>query len=1127
MNDGSAVNGRAAAGSSRMWHLLRAQWAQHPVAASLALLALLAGVSGVALAYADAPGKEWVAASLLLPYALCLLENLLCVARGRAPAWPGWFTAAAGVNLALGLGSLHDLTAGMRAPAGLPSELVAAPVAAALALALPLVLPRVLQVASGLLSFLAGRLRLPAALFEVPRVYVLVVLAIAGGSAAALSEANLPTGWFLFGLALLAAAVAMALVHRHTLAPGQPGTAWLRFLPHLPLGTWLGAAPFTVLLNELIEPPPVTAISAMAIGTALGLAGTFYWSAQRLRRAPVAQRAGRPAERTDSIQAKVEHYVDVYGLSARLVGSIRRSDGGVFGVTGVRGAGKSALTRHVLHRLADEHLALEVTAPVRHDPNMGFFLAVCRSLCARVRDDLGPILVGPSLGAQAQVATRVRNVAIGILAAVALAALAVERVSPRLPGGDGIAAFGKESDDPLLGRVGWAEAYPLLVERRIVDHLLAQIDRALVEESEARRRISRATRYVLLPNPDRQRFLLLRQPLTEAAPPESAPRGAERDDIAFLRDLVDPDRLAPGVFLAGGPGGDALRREVGSDPGSMVDAWMFLSARIADHPAIAAPLRHLSRELRWFLLSSGPDADAAPSARTHNRLFLSHLILEAFGNADPKLSFDYLRLERFAEAVRVYRHLLDGDVVPRATSAATPGAPGAALTTDDLDQVLLDYRQPTIAVFWVAASAIALLLLAGPLWRSAMTLARTIVNRRYLDAYVEAQRFLETLAYRSSEESSAGVGFKGLSFGQKRTLAGRDLTLPGLTARYLRFVEKVRPLYNGKLVIAIDELDKVHDPEQVKALLTEIKGALFAEGTFYLISISEDAARSFRRRLASGRDIFESTFDDVIDIRRMGVEAAVEMLQDRERTGGEDERLPPECLPVAALFGGGIPREIIRAWRTLSYAMDDGSRPTRAWAAWVLLREVLDQWDDHLGESNLTGDRTIEVRDLAREATRALGDSPDAADYGRVFECVERCVDVVDPEGLRRSVGYLAEDQPVEGAAEVVRYRALASDLQLVLRVLILTHLCERIATPGADPLADADQFLHCHRALLDKPALAEVLLHGLRGQVGHGPPAARPAAVPCDPSGTCDGGPGAPDGEEHGPAVGESSGER
>ena len=55
-------------------------------------------------------------------------------------------------------------------------------------------------------------------------------------------------------------------------------------------------------------------------------------------------------------------------------------------------------------------------------------------------------------------------------------------------------------------------------------------------------------------------------------------------------------------------------------------------------------------------------------------------------------------------------------------------------------------------------------------------------------------------------------------------------------------------------------------PEQVKELLVEIKGALFCPGIFYLISISEDAARSFRRRLAAGRDIFESTFDDVLDI---------------------------------------------------------------------------------------------------------------------------------------------------------------------------------------------------------------------------------------------------------------------
>lgn len=115
---------------------------------------------------------------------------------------------------------------------------------------------------------------------------------------------------------------------------------------------------------------------------------------------------------------------------------------------------------------------------------------------------------------------------------------------------------------------------------------------------------------------------------------------------------------------------------------------------------------------------------------------------------------------------------------------------------------------------------------------------------------------MEQLTFHSSRETSAGVSWRGMGLGRKQTMAARAFTLPELTAQYIRFLEKVRFAYNGKIIIAIDELDKVHDSEQVKALLTEIKGALFVPGTFYIVSISEDAARSFRRRLASGRDIF-------------------------------------------------------------------------------------------------------------------------------------------------------------------------------------------------------------------------------------------------------------------------------
>jgi len=391
------------------------------------------------------------------------------------------------------------------------------------------------------------------------------------------------------------------------------------------------------------------------------------------------------------------------------------------------------------------------------------------------------------------------------------------------------------------------------------------------------------------------------------------------------------------------------------------------------------------------------------------------------------------------------------------------------------------------------------LILTAPVWRTFSSLARALMNRRYLALAAEAEEFLEQLNYRSSRESSTGLSWKGLiSLGRKQTLAARDLTLPGLTARYTGFLEQVRAAYNGKAVIAVDELDKVHDPEEVKKLLTEIKGALFVPGIFYLISISEDAARSFRRRLASGRDIFESTFDEIVDIRQMGVATAVAMLERREGTGEDAERLPRECLEVAALFGGGILREIIRARRTLSFAEVGAAGRTHHWAARILLEEELEQWEGHLGEANLSGADTIEVRRHARAAAECLkaGDDSEAT-YGKVWEALEPCIEIIDPQGLRHTVGYQAEgieaktdtksgDKPTPEQQAVAEYRRIAGDLQALLRLLILTYLSERIVRPDEPWEHYEPRILECHRALADKPALAEILLCELREEGPH-----------------------------------------
>ncbi|HYN21690.1 MAG TPA: hypothetical protein VE078_12070, partial [Thermoanaerobaculia bacterium] len=383
-------------------------------------------------------------------------------------------------------------------------------------------------------------------------------------------------------------------------------------------------------------------------------------------------------------------------------------------------------------------------------------------------------------------------------------------------------------------------------------------------------------------------------------------------------------------------------------------------------------------------------------------------------------------------------------------------------------------KSALVKAVWIVVPLILLLVAGGPVWRKLSSLARAIANRRFVALHGEAREFLELLNYSESLETKGSFSWKALSLERSRSLAARDLTLPGLTARYVEFVQSVRRHYNGKLVIAIDELDKIHDPEMVKTLLTEIKGALFTKGCYYLISISEDACRAFRQRLSSGRSIFESTFDDIVVIPQMTAEAASTMISRRLETSPETARIPSSCHFVLALAGGGIPREIVRHLRAVSLVHEgDADKLEPGPVAAEILRLEIEAWAAGLAEVDLSGEETIALRAEAEEIlTTLLGAETGKLEWGRVWEHLERCLNIIDSANLRRSMGT---------PEAVLRYRAIVDDIQSCLRLMILTTVCELAGQGDTVWKKHETALLAAYRALAEKPALAETLLSEIR----------------------------------------------
>jgi hypothetical protein len=172
-------------------------------------------------------------------------------------------------------------------------------------------------------------------------------------------------------------------------------------------------------------------------------------------------------------------------------------------------------------------------------------------------------------------------------------------------------------------------------------------------------------------------------------------------------------------------------------------------------------------------------------------------------------------------------------------------------------------------------------------------------------------------------------------------LRSRSISLPGLTSQYIAYVRQLLEVIPNKLLVCIDELDKVTDLDSVKSILREIKGGLYVKGCFYVISLSEDSVQAFGGRLSSTRDIFESTFDEVYSIARLDIESCRRLLERRLDEGGTTVTQlvsePDDVIRLCSILSSGIPRDLIRNFRECVLNEDHENSLTSFRSCWERL----------------------------------------------------------------------------------------------------------------------------------------------------------------------------------------------
>ena len=199
-------------------------------------------------------------------------------------------------------------------------------------------------------------------------------------------------------------------------------------------------------------------------------------------------------------------------------------------------------------------------------------------------------------------------------------------------------------------------------------------------------------------------------------------------------------------------------------------------------------------------------------------------------------------------------------------------------------------------------------------------LKRKINDPKYLGLYNVAKKKLSWLTYQAKLSSSTDLGFNLSQLNLKRSvgtvLEDRPLSLPGLSADFNDYIQNVATVFNGKAIICIDELDKIGDEEQMNELLKGVKGVLGQQGTYFILTVSEDALARFSSRFRNERDLLESSFEEIIFLDRIKYELAKNIIgsltyKNWNSNTNSNENFEKNCLLIW-IFGRGIPREIKR-----------------------------------------------------------------------------------------------------------------------------------------------------------------------------------------------------------------------
>ena len=338
--------------------------------------------------------------------------------------------------------------------------------------------------------------------------------------------------------------------------------------------------------------------------------------------------------------------------------------------------------------------------------------------------------------------------------------------------------------------------------------------------------------------------------------------------------------------------------------------------------------------------------------------------------------------------------------------------------------------------------------------------ARTWLTRlRYLQAF--------TTGYSGTLRLPAGAQMEAST---TRQLTELQLALPDLVDRYRDFAARTAQWYRaswrgpsetaGRLVIGIDELDKIGTADACERFLNDIKAIFGIPHCLYLVSVSDDALTAFEQRAVVARTAFDNAFDEIVRAGYLDFEAASSLLH--SRVAG----LPRPMIALCHVLSGGLPRDLIRAVRSMIDACAaDGSHITALCKAMI----------------------TAEVGVLKASCLAGLAAEPDRLDRtGLLPLLLDRSWPGVSAAALQRALDrdLRHADTPRNFCAAIYFYATVAeifgSGLAATVDALRARD-ARRGPALGPGDEANVDRLAHARNALSGNPDVAWELITRFR----------------------------------------------